>query len=94
MTGSPALPVSARGTVIRSRIRAKFCLGINLAGKPRIAHDDDWVRIEIDTALKKNIPVIPVLIDRTPLPSKDLLPEELRDLVYRQAAIIDSQIEF
>jgi hypothetical protein len=63
-------------------------------GKPRIVHDDDWVRIEIETALKKNIPVVPVLIDRTPMPSKDALPEEVRDLVYRQAAVIDTQIDF
>jgi hypothetical protein len=63
-------------------------------GSPRIMRDDDWVRIEIDTALKKNIPVVPILIDRTPMPSKESLPEDIQNLVYRQAAIIDSQIDF
>jgi hypothetical protein len=29
----------------------------------------DFARIEIETALTREIPVIPVLIDRTPLPS-------------------------
>ena len=43
---------------------------------------------------QKNIPVIPTLIDRTPMPSKEALPEDLRDLVYRQAAVIDTQIDF
>jgi TIR domain len=69
-------------------------IGGDEPGKTRIACDDDWVRIEIGTALKKNIPIVPVLIDRTPMPSKDVLPEELRDLTYRQAAVIDSQIDF
>jgi hypothetical protein len=60
----------------------------------RIMRDSDWVRIEIETALKKGIPIIPILIDRTPLPSPDKLPDTIRDLAYRQAAIIDSQIDF
>jgi hypothetical protein len=64
------------------------------ADAPRIVRDDDWVRIEIETALKKEIPVIPVLIDRTPMPRADTLPEEIQDLVYRHAATVDSQIDF
>jgi TIR domain len=69
-------------------------MGDDGTGKPRLAHSDDWVRIEIETALKKNIPVIPILIDRTPMPTKETLPEDVRDLVYRQAAVIDTQIDF
>ena len=63
-------------------------------GQTRIMQENDWVRIEIDTALKKNIPIVPVLIDRTPMPRADSLPVELRDLVYRQAATVDTQIDF
>ena len=69
-------------------------MGYDGTGKTRLSHADDWVRIEIETALKKNIPVIPVLIDRTPMPSRDDLPEDVRDLVYRQAAAIDTEIDF
>jgi hypothetical protein len=43
-------------------------MGDDETGRSRISRSDDWVRIEIETALKKNIPVIPVLIDRTPMP--------------------------
>jgi ABC-type amino acid transport substrate-binding protein len=64
------------------------------SGNPRITREGDWVRIEIDTALKKNIPVIPVLIDRTPMPDKAALPNDIHDLVYRQAAIVDTQLDF
>jgi hypothetical protein len=73
-------------------------IGPNWAGgdadAQRISRDDDWVRIEIETALKKEIPVIPVLIDRTPMPRADTLPKEIQDLVYRHAATVDSEIDF
>jgi hypothetical protein len=63
-------------------------------GNSRLGSEADWVRIEIEAALKRSIPVIPVLIDRTPMPSAADLPEGMRDLVFRQAAIIDTQIDF
>ena len=69
-------------------------MGDDGTGGTRLSQSDDWVRIELETALKKNIPVIPVLIDRTPLPSKEAFPEDIRDIVYRQAADIDTQIDF
>ena len=69
-------------------------MGDDGTGKTRLGRSDDWVRIEIETALKKNIPIIPALIDRTPMPSKETLPDDVRDLVYRQAAVIDTQVDF
>jgi hypothetical protein len=63
-------------------------------GRSRIMQDGDWVRIEIEIALKKNIPVVPVLIDRTSLPPAGALPEGIRDLIYRQAATVNTQIDF
>jgi hypothetical protein len=63
-------------------------------GQPRIADETDWVHIEIQAALGKNIPVIPVLIDRTPLPKPNELPEDLRAFAYRQAANIDTGVDF
>jgi hypothetical protein len=56
--------------------------------------EGDWVRIEIEIALANNIPVVPILIDRTPMPTVDMLPEGMRELVYRQAAVIDTQLDF
>ena len=49
---------------------------------------------DIQAALAKNIPVIPVLIDRTPLPKPNELPEDLRAFAYRQAANIDTGVDF
>ena len=68
--------------------------GDDHAGGNRIMQSTDWVRIEVETALKKEIPVVPVLIERTPMPDAEKLPEALRDLAYRQAVVIDSQIDF
>jgi hypothetical protein len=63
-------------------------------GQPRIADDTDWVRIEIEAALGKKIPVIPVLIDRTPLPKPNELPEALKEFAYRQATNVDTGVDF
>lgn len=64
------------------------------SGKVRLSEETDWVRIEIETALAKKIPVIPVLIDGTPLPPPAELPEGLRNLAFRQAAPVDSGRDF
>jgi TIR domain len=69
-------------------------IGDDGKGELRIMREGDWVRIEIETALANHIPVVPILIDRTPMPTADLLPEEIRELVYRQAAVIDTQLDF
>jgi hypothetical protein len=47
---------------------------------------EDWVRIEIGEALSRDgIQVVPVLLDDTPMPRIDQLPDELKTLVYRNA---------
>jgi hypothetical protein len=54
-------------------------------GRRRLEQPSDWIRIEIVTALKRGIRVVPVLIDGAQLPAEDELPEDLRPLVRRQA---------
>jgi formylglycine-generating enzyme required for sulfatase activity len=51
----------------------------------RLDSPSDYVRIEIGEALARGIPVVPVLIDGAPLPDIDLLPDDLKELVDRQA---------
>lgn len=64
------------------------------SGEPRIFDPTDWVRLEIETALAKNIPVIPVLIDRTPMPKLSELPESMHAFAFRQAADLDTGRDF
>lgn len=53
------------------------------AGKNRLDQPDDFVRQEIATALKRNIPVTPVLLHGATVPRVEQLPEDLRDLAFR-----------
>src|SRR5262245_25869679 len=53
------------------------------SGNRRLASNDDFVRIEIAAALKRGIPVIPVLPDGTRVPKADQLPDDLKDLARR-----------
>ena len=64
-------------------------------GQPaRIMDPDDWVRIEVETALERSIPVVPLLIDGASLPGRDQLPESLWPLLRRNALPVDSGRDF
>ena len=60
----------------------------------RLDNPDDFVRIEIETALSRQIPVIPVLLGKTMIPKPDELPSSLQSLAYRQASIVDLGRDF
>jgi hypothetical protein len=55
------------------------------AGHRRLDSDNDYVRIELASALKRNIPVIPVLVDGAVMPAEDMLPDDLKPLARRHA---------
>jgi hypothetical protein len=61
---------------------------------PRIFDETDPVRIEVETALQRNIPVVPVLVGGAVMPKPSELPEGLRDLPFRNAAIVDGGRDF
>lgn len=48
----------------------------------------DYVRDEVSAALKRKLPVIPVLVDDATLPSADELPDDIRQLVFHQMLTI------
>jgi WD40 repeat protein len=59
-------------------------------GKRRIDHPDDWVRIEIESALSQGVKIIPTLVDGArPLAAADL-PESLAPLATRQTVELTS----
>ena len=64
------------------------------AGRARIDDDDDLVRIEVEIALRRGIPIIPVLPGHTRMPSADRVPESLKEFVYRQAVRVDPGRDF
>jgi TIR domain len=59
-------------------------------GHRRLDNPQDFVRLEIEAALRHNIRVIPILIDRAPMPRADQLPASLAPLAGRQAHDLSS----
>ena len=49
----------------------------------RLENPDDFVRVEIGTALKRGVRVIPVLLEGTHVPKADQLPDDLKGLALR-----------
>ena len=51
-----------------------------------VERENDWVRYEIAEALKRDILVIPTLVDGAEMPKPGDLPDDLKDFAYRHAA--------
>jgi hypothetical protein len=54
-------------------------------GKRRLENPDDFVRVEIGTALKRGIRVVPILLEGARVPKADQLPDDLKELAFRDA---------
>jgi hypothetical protein len=54
-------------------------------GRRRLDDPKDWVRLEVAAALRRNVLVVPVLVDGARLPDPASLPEEVRPLCGRHA---------
>lgn len=54
-------------------------------GRRRLDAAGDWTRVEVATALRRNIRVIPVLLENTPMPEEADLPADIAKLAQRQA---------
>jgi hypothetical protein len=58
------------------------------AGRRRLDQPDDFVAIEIAAALARDIPVLPVLIERARMPKESELPDKLKPLARHHHARI------
>lgn len=63
-------------------------------GTRRLDDPRDFVRIEIEAALAREIPVIPVLVDQVVMPKNTQLPEALHELAFRNATQIRPGLDF
>jgi hypothetical protein len=64
------------------------------SGKRRLDDPQDFVRLEIESALERGIPVIPLLVRGAPMPSEKDLPASLRKLVYQNGIPIRPDPDF
>jgi hypothetical protein len=70
-------------------------ISARLPGVSSLFHErEDWVRIEIEAALARNIPIVPVLLDGAAMPTREMLPGKMRDIVYRAATQVHSGVDF
>jgi len=63
-------------------------------GQRRIDDPRDHVRIEIETALRRTIPVVPVLVGGASMPTVEELPEGLQDLAFRNGVSVRGDPDF
>lgn len=64
------------------------------SGKRRIDDPKDHVRIEIEAALKRTIPVVPILVGGADMPTVDELPPSLQDLAFRNGVPLRPDPDF
>jgi len=57
----------------------------------RLANESDWVRLEVESAHRFNIPIIPVRFRRAEMPLKSRLPESIAWLADWNAAEVEHQ---
>jgi hypothetical protein len=64
------------------------------SGQPRLVDPRDHLRIEIESALERSIPVIPVLVDGIQMPLEEELPPSLVRLAYRNGISVRPDPDF
>jgi hypothetical protein len=66
-------------------IGSKWLTATDEMGRRRLDNPQDFVRIEVESALRLGKRVIPVLVHKTEMPRADALPEPLKPLARRNA---------
>lgn len=63
-------------------------LNVSIKGERRLDLPEDYVRLEIESAMLKGIPIFPVLVDGATMPQSSQLPKTIAQLAYRNALFI------
>ena len=74
--------------VLLAIIGPAWCSVKNSTGERRLDDPNDFVRLEIASALARKIAVIPVLVHEAKMPRPEELPDNLKDLAYRNSVEI------
>ena len=74
--------------VLLAMIGPGWCAMKSDAGGRRLDDPNDFVRLEIASALARNIAVIPVLVHDAKMPRPEELPDNLKDLAFRNSVEI------
>ena len=71
----------------------QWLLHTDSSGRRRIDNPNDFVRVEVQSALQRDIPIIPVFIDGAIMPTIDELPTALQELVYLNGLPVRSGVD-
>jgi hypothetical protein len=63
-------------------------------GANRLENEADPVRLEVEAALHKGVPIVPVLTLGAEMPASSQLPNSLKDFAYRNALRLDAGQDF
>lgn len=74
----------AGSSVVVALIGDRWLSAAGTHGTRRLDDADDWVRVELETALRRQIPILPVRVGNAKTLAADELPGSLADLAYRQ----------
>jgi hypothetical protein len=69
-------------------------LAVHQGETRRLDEPQDFVRIELEAALQRRIPVVPVLVGQTKVPSERDLPQTLAPLAYRNGIAVRPDPDF
>jgi hypothetical protein len=69
-------------------------LGMNADGTSRMQQKTDPVRVEIETAVGRKTPIVPVLVDGAKMPDSSELPPEFGDFAFLNAAEVATGRDF
>jgi hypothetical protein len=64
------------------------------SGRDRLSEPSDPVRVEVEAALQKRKPLVPILVLNAHMPTVEQLPSSLHDFAYRNAVTIDAERDF
>ena len=81
----------AASSIVLAMIGRHWLDATGMDGRPRLFDPADYVCLEIATALRHKIPIIPVLVEGAAIPRASSLPDSIADLAARQAHEITEQ---
>lgn len=85
--------VLKEGDIVAAIVGPKW-LGQRKGRPARIMDLADPVRVEIETALRRKIAVVPILVDGASMPKPEELPDAIQQFAYHNAATVDAGRDF
>lgn len=88
------LDVMGKCDAVLAIIGDKWLTAVDDKGGRRLDRPNDYVRTEIESALGRKIPLIPVLVRGAEMPTAEALPDSLRKLATRNAIHVRPNPDF